>query len=96
MNFRDYYLGLTPEQREDYATRAGTTLSYMPQLINERPYKVPKPELMRGLAEASNGALTLEDVLMHFYGEPRVTGPRRLASQDDGERTGNEKKAAAG
>jgi len=68
MKFRDYYLGLTDEERAEYARRAGTSPLYMPQLVNERPFKVPKPDLIRGLAKASDGNVSLHEVLEHFYG----------------------------
>lgn len=68
MEFREYYLSLTEDQREAYAERAGTTIGYMPQLIAVPPFKTPKPDLMRRLAEASEGNVTLPEVLDHFYG----------------------------
>jgi len=85
MDLREYYLGLTAEEREAYAKRAGTTVAYMPQIINVRPFKTPKPRLMRALATASEGAVSLDEVLRHFYGtdeddEVRVREPNRRAT----------------
>lgn len=95
MRFRDYYLSLSAEEREAYATRAGTTVKYLPQLTNERPFKVPKDDLLRRLAEASEGNVSLEEVLSHFFSQPRHKGPRRQKSTGADERTGNERKVAA-
>jgi hypothetical protein len=82
MEFREFYLSLDPDEREIYAKRVGTTTKYMPQLIAERPFKVPKPALMRALADKSDGHVSLEEVLTHFYGAPIERGPRR-ASDDE-------------
>lgn len=71
MNLREYYLGLSPEQREEYAKRAGTTVGYLPQLMNW--HRFPKPRLMQALAEASEGNVTLPEVFSHFYENEKTT-----------------------
>jgi len=95
MKFRNYYLGLTPEEREDYAARCGTTTNYMSQLTNRTPFKIPLAELMHALANESQGALTLGDVLAHFYATPprRNSALNRNSSAGRKERTGNNSQA---
>lgn len=58
MDFKTYYLRLTPAEREDFAQKAGTTTGYCNQLA----YAHKQMEL--GMADVfvavSGGALTLE------------------------------------
>ena len=62
-------MGMTADQRKAYASRAGTTAYYIKtHLVSVPPRKVPREGLMRGLAQASNGDLSMGDVLAHFYG----------------------------
>ncbi|WP_262967242.1 hypothetical protein [Methylobacter psychrophilus] len=69
--FKEYFLGLTKEAREDYASRAGTTAYYIhTHLINR--YKIPRKKLLQGLAEASNGAITEEELIKFFYQGKKV------------------------
>lgn len=68
--FRNHFMRLSADERERYAQAAGTTALYIKtHLISVPPRKVPRTDLMHGLAEASDGALTLADVLEHFYGQ---------------------------
>lgn len=57
MNLREYVLALTPEEREEFAARAGTTVNYLPLLMGG--HRKPGHELARRLTEASNGVLEL-------------------------------------
>jgi hypothetical protein len=69
--FKEYFLGLTKEAREDYACRAGTTAYYIhTHLINR--YKIPRKKLLQGLAEASSGAITEEELIKFFYQRKKV------------------------
>jgi len=66
--FVDYWRGLSKEEREAYAARAGTTVKYIEtHLVSVPPRKVPRPALMNGLAEASRGRVSKADLLRHFY-----------------------------
>lgn len=68
MKYRDYFSGLHADQREAYAQRAGTSAAYVQiHLMASPPRKIPRPELLRSLAEATEGACTFQDVLAHFY-----------------------------
>lgn len=72
MELKAYYYSLTPSEREQYAERAGTTAEYIRiHLVprNRAPQKLPKKELMQGLADASQGRVSFQEVLAHFYGE---------------------------
>jgi|APCry1669188910_1035180.scaffolds.fasta_scaffold01553_12 hypothetical protein len=69
--FKEYFLGLTKEEREDYAIRAGTTAYYIhTHLINR--YKIPRKKLLQGLAEASRGVITEEEIIKFFYQGKKV------------------------
>jgi len=57
MELKNYWLGLSPEDRERFVERAGTTISYMPLLTGG--HRRPSPELARKMVEASDGGLTL-------------------------------------
>jgi len=67
--FRAYFLSMDQAERDTYAKRAGTTAYYIQtHLISIPPRKMPRDPLMRGLAAASEGELSMGDVLQHFYG----------------------------
>lgn|SRR5690242_10223217 len=66
MDFKEWFLGLTNEQRDEYARRAGTTAGYIRvHLIGRR--KIPRAEFMKRLADASGGAHTVPSLLAFFY-----------------------------
>lgn len=68
--FKAYFSRLSEAERDAYAKRAGTDANYIKtHLIAPRSRrKIPRPKLMQGLAEASDGALTQQDLLAYFYG----------------------------
>ncbi len=66
MDFKQYFYGLTPLERDAYARRAGTTARYIQcHLIGKA--KIPRPRLMGELAAASGKHVTLEELLLYFY-----------------------------
>ena len=69
MEFVEYYKSLTPPQREAYAKKAGTTANYIRVHIIAPDYrrKIPRLELMRGLAKASKKNVTLPELVSYFY-----------------------------
>jgi hypothetical protein len=68
MTLRDYYRSLNDNQRKQYAERAGTSKKYCDShLMRTRPSRIPKRDLMQGLANASNGAVSFSDVVDYFY-----------------------------
>ena len=68
MNFKTYYRSLDRKGREDYAQKANTSVQYIDgHLIHRR--KIPQKKLMNALADASNGNVTLAEVVGHFYGD---------------------------
>jgi DNA-binding transcriptional regulator YdaS (Cro superfamily) len=60
MNIKDYLNTLTPDEREAFAVRAGTTDAYLQQL--KGGHSKPSTKLCHKLVAASNGALTLEEL----------------------------------
>lgn len=69
MRFADYYRSLKGVERDKYAARAGTTRQYIEihLLAKSARRKTPRKETMVALAGASNGAVTLEEVIAHFF-----------------------------
>ena len=66
MRFPEFFRGLDEAQRNEYAERAGTTSDYIRvHLIHAR--RVPRPELMEALVLASDGQVTRNEILEHFY-----------------------------
>lgn len=64
--FEQYYRSMSQEDRAAYAERAGTSKEYIEiHLIPRR--KVPKKQTMRALSDASEGAVTFEDVVSYFF-----------------------------
>ncbi len=71
MNFKAYFLGLSKAERERYAKAAGTSAHYIhTHLINR--YKVPRKRLMQGLAAASGGQLTVDELTQFFYADDQA------------------------
>ena len=66
MDLKQYFYRLTTQELDSFARRAGTTARYIQcHLLTQR--KIPRPALMRKLASASGNAVTLDDLLRHFY-----------------------------
>lgn len=66
MKLKTFYRQLPRAEREAYAKRAGTTVNYLENhLIPAR--KMPRRDLMERLAAASNGEVSLDDVIQHFF-----------------------------
>lgn len=78
MDWKAWYLSKSDAARAVYAERAGTSTAYIEihLLASPNRRKTPKPALMKRLAEASEGEITLEHVLAHFYGIPKQTTSR--------------------
>ena len=78
MRFAEYFLGLDEAQRTAYAERAGTTTEYIrAQLV--RAKKVPRRDLFDALIQASEGRVTREELLDHFY-PPRPLAAREVSA----------------
>lgn len=77
MDLKQYFYRLTPPERDSFARRVGTTVRYIQcHLLTQR--KIPRPALMRKLVSASGNAVTLDDLLAHFYKtRPADLGPAR-------------------
>ena len=65
-NFYDWYMAMPMANRALYVARAGTTRPYVEiKLIHKKT--IPKRKLLDALVEASDGQLTLRDLLDFFY-----------------------------
>ena len=67
----DYFYSMTKEKQEDFASRAGTQRLYLynhliPK-IKDRPDRQPKIDTMKSIAKATNGRVSYENVVKHFY-----------------------------
>ena len=70
MEFRDYFRSLSDKEQVKYAKKAGTTANYIRcHLIAQPPRKIPRQKLMESLVTASQGRLSISDLLRHFYPE---------------------------
>lgn len=64
--FDEFYLSLSPDEREAYADASGTTPGYIQtHLIHAR--KWPGDDLVRALADNSKGKVSREALLLWFF-----------------------------
>lgn len=91
MDFRQFYASLTDAEKKDFADRAGTTPKNIEaHYLSTPPRKIPRKDRMEQLAQASNGAVSMVELLEHFYGlEPTARSGknrrqhiRRRSNQD--------------
>ena len=74
MKFSDYFKSLNSSAQEIYASRAGTTANYIRvHLLAKR--RIPRPALLDGLAQASQGKVSRDEILAHFYQRETDTSP---------------------
>lgn len=66
MSFDDFYKSMAPEELESYAERCGTTVLYLKHQLR-RANKAPRLNLLNSLWRESDGKLTRQDVLDHFF-----------------------------
>lgn len=67
MDLLDYYRSLPYGERQSYAERAGTTLSYLNNhLMRRTPTRTPRKGLRKRLAAATKRKVTLAEVEAHF------------------------------
>lgn len=70
MELKNYWESLSKKQREEYATRAGTTYDYM--RVHVIPgKKIPRKHLLEQLAPASNNEVSTIEAYQHFYPQLR-------------------------
>lgn len=65
MTFREFIYRLSPDELEQYAKAAGTTVSYIKTHLYYG-YKEPRKKLRKALAEASKGKVCESEILQHF------------------------------
>jgi hypothetical protein len=73
MKLRDYIKKLTPEQRDDYAKRCGTTDAYLFQLAGD--HRQPSGQLARRLAEESGFAVLPQELRPDIFGNLPDSSP---------------------
>lgn len=88
MNFRDFFMNhLNKEQREDYAARVGTSVSYLlTAYFSTRsgvPRKRPGDELLKRMIAESGGEVTLAEGL-EYFGVATIDELRESLDQFDG------------
>ncbi len=68
MKIKDLWLKMDDNQRQQFATKCGTTLGYIERhLIQEPPTRRPRPALLAKLVNASGGKLSDYGLYQHFY-----------------------------
>jgi len=72
MNLSTYWKSLDAPAREQYASRCGTTLSYIKVHLIPVARKVPRKELLINMAKESDGNVSIPEVLAHFYGADAI------------------------
>ena len=75
MELHKYFHALTLDQRAAYARRAGTSVDYIRIhliLPSGGSRKIPKKPLMGKLASESEGQVSYQEVLEHFYPQEDV------------------------
>lgn len=66
MTFVDFYKNLSAKERETYHKRAGCAPNYIDaHLIHAR--RTPRPGRMEKMVEATDGAVSWNEMLSHFY-----------------------------
>lgn len=70
MQYQRYLRSLTTAELEAYAARAGTSVGYIRNAIRNAN-KIPRPDLLNRLLSATEGEVSREEILEHFYPAPR-------------------------
>lgn len=65
MNFRDFILQQSPNELEQYAKDAGTTVGYIKTHLFYG-YKEPRKNLRKALSTASKGKVSEAEIHQHF------------------------------
>lgn len=65
-DFRGFFLDKSEFEKAKFAASAGTTACYIQTHLITR-YKIPRRKLMQGLAVASEGVITVDDLTKFFY-----------------------------
>ena len=68
MNYKKYFREMDQPSRVAHAKRAETSAEYINIHLIPR-YKIPRKELMRKLANASEGKVSYLDIVNYFYAE---------------------------
>jgi hypothetical protein len=73
-DFAAWYRALAEEQKSAFAKRSQTTRNYIESHLLA-PYKIPREEMMRELADSTDGAFSVASLAAWFY-------ESRLAKRD--------------
>jgi len=80
MELYDYFKSLDDDGREGFASRAETSVNYLSTHIMKprpRPIKGASVPYMQRLSEATEGAVSLHEVLSHFTDREHYSGTER-------------------
>lgn len=66
MNLKTYYTSLNDSQKIEFAQKAGTTIRYLESHLIHRS-RVPRPDLIKKLSDASNGKLPQKELILWFH-----------------------------
>jgi len=82
MDMMTFWKSMDNTQRERFAGRAGTTVSYIRRhLVRSPPSRVAKPNLIAALVKASNGKLNKTTLYKHFYEHDAALAPTIYAKK---------------
>ena len=71
MNFRDYFSGLSNEDKNAFAARCNTSSNYIQvHYMSSPPRKVPRRDRLDEMAAASNGQVSYDEIINHFFYPP--------------------------
>lgn len=79
MNLIDYWNSLDNQARSAYAARVGTSVLNISCHYIPRARKIPRQHRLALMAEASEGRVSMEEVVRHFY--PQVNN--RASNQQE-------------
>jgi DNA-binding transcriptional regulator YdaS (Cro superfamily) len=71
MDLKTYLYGLPPDERDDYAERAGTTVAYLIQLAGN--HRKASPGLAKALAAASGNKVKLSALRPDIWSDRRAS-----------------------
>jgi hypothetical protein len=67
MEFRKFFMGLTPESRKDFGEQVGLSPHYiLCHLVGEPPRKCPPLDTIMKMVEASDGKVSEPEMIAHF------------------------------
>ena len=69
MKFNEFIASKSDDDLQAYAQRCGTTVFYLKNQL-KNAYKTPRNRLLNALWQESNGELSRDEVMQHFFPPP--------------------------